>query len=54
MIIDASGSDRAAHYQGKTTLSVVLIAIVAASGEGCERGCAKHDPDPSPDPCPDH
>ena len=42
MIIDASGSDRAAHYQGKTTLSVVLIAIVAASGEGV-RGCAKYD-----------
>ena len=31
-IIDATNSDRAAHYKGKTTLSVVLIAIVAASG----------------------
>ena len=32
VILDASTSDRAAHYKGKTTLSVILIAIVAASG----------------------
>lgn len=31
-IIEASSSDRAAHYKGKTTLSVIVIAIVAASG----------------------